>query len=225
MRNSILVQQPRAAAGQLFLLLHEVGADPSRLVPLGSRLAAVFPDAFVVSIEAGETADGGTGRQWFSERGVTDANRLARVAGAMPGLLAAIEEWQRLAQVEPEATVLIGHGQGALMALESSRELHFPARTIVSIGGQFAAKPHLPNPALSFHLLHGQMDTVVPPSHAITASRELAALGAYVTADVIAGVGHEINPEVEDYLMHRLKSDGHRLHRAVPVMPERPWVV
>ena len=82
----IVVQQPAGPAKQLFLLNHGVGATPQGLVPLGQRLAAEFPEALIVSIQAPHASDLGQGYQWFSVREITEDNRPARVAEAMPAV-------------------------------------------------------------------------------------------------------------------------------------------
>ena len=59
----IVVQQPAQQAQQLFLLHHGVGATPQGLVPLGQRLAAVFPNALIVALQSPFPSDFGQGFQ------------------------------------------------------------------------------------------------------------------------------------------------------------------
>ena len=74
---------------QLFILLHGVGGTPDSLLPLAEAVRAAFPTAAVLIPEGFEPFDGGgAGRQWFSVRGVTEENRPARVAAALPALAA-----------------------------------------------------------------------------------------------------------------------------------------
>jgi phospholipase/carboxylesterase len=201
-----VLQRPRAAAEQLVLLFHGVGGVPEEMVPIGRRLAAEFPNAFVVSVAAAHASDLGTGRQWFSIRGITEENRPARVAAALPLFRESIREWQRAANVAVEATAVVGFSQGGIMALESTRSSDAPAGRIVSIAGRFARPPDHAPPQMTLHLVHGRADTVIPYAHTVLAGQLLLSLGADVTADVLPFVGHEINGDVANRLIERLKS-------------------
>jgi phospholipase/carboxylesterase len=202
-----IIQRPSARADQLLLLLHGVGGSMGEMLPLGARLASRFPGAFIVSVEAAHRSDLGGGHQWFSVRGISERNRPARVAAAMPAFLAAVHEWQRIAEVDAEHTTLIGFSQGAIMALESTRGPDAPARRIVSIAGRYARTPAAgPHPA-RLHLLHGVADTVIPYAHTVQAARTLRALGADVSTDLIETAAHEISPQIEVALIERLAQD------------------
>src|SRR5512139_2746885 len=106
--------QPDALpAGQLFILLHGVGSRPSDLVPLANHLKKTFPRAACFLPEGTHPFEGGGhGRQWFSITGVTEENRAARVAAAMPGLLALVKHAQDRFNVLPPDTALVGFSQG-----------------------------------------------------------------------------------------------------------------
>lgn len=206
MPEVVEVARPQGQAQQLFLLFHGVGADAASLVPLGRRLAKSFPQAAVLSVRAPFPFDAGAqGRQWFSVRGVTDENRPARVAPAMPRFVAAVSELQQAQGVAPPATTLVGFSQGAIMALESARLGHALAGRIVSLAGRFAAAPeHRPAPA-TVHLLHGEDDPVIPAGQALLAAQQLSALGADVTVDVLPATGHGISDRMEEVLIERLE--------------------
>jgi len=61
----------------------------------------------------------------------------------MPRFLNTVSDWQREARVTAEETALIGFSQGAIMALESTRQIDVPAGRVVSIAGRFAYAPQL----------------------------------------------------------------------------------
>jgi phospholipase/carboxylesterase len=124
----------------------------------------------------------------------------------MPPCLAAIREWQGRAGVEPAATALIGFSQGAVMALESSRDTSPVAGRIVAIAGRFAALPEVAPRDTTLHLIHGKADPVMPYRHTIAAAERLIGLGADATADVLPFVGHAIDEEVVALLIERLKA-------------------
>lgn len=209
----IVVQQPAGPAKQLFLLNHGVGATPEGLVPLGQQLALAFPDALIVAIQAPHASDLGQGYQWFSVRGITEEDRPARVAEAMPAFVAMVQEWQRHSGVSPEATALVGFSQGAIMSLEATQlEQHLAGR-VVALSGRFARLPQLPHAHTTLHFVHGKSDAVIHYGYTVSGAEHLISLGADVTADVIPFLGHEINEAVADTVIERLL--GH--------VPKRHW--
>jgi phospholipase/carboxylesterase len=211
MSDSIVIARPDGPAGQLVLLFHSAGAGVEDMVPLGRALADEFPTAFVVSVAA--PAQPGGGRQWFSMLEVDETNRAARVAAAMPGFVETVRRWQREADVATDAVALVGFSQGGEMALESTRDRPAIAGRVVSIAGRFAQLPTEPNPDATLHLLHGKLDPVIPYMATVEAAQHLVRLGADITADVIPFVGHQINEDVVDLLIERLR--GH--------LPKRAW--
>ena len=205
MPASIIVAQPEGHAEQLMLLFHGLGSDAQDLVPLGQQLAVAFPRAWIVSVQARERSDFGHGYQWFSVNGVSEANRAERVAQALPAFLEAVRHWQGLAQVGVGQTALIGFSQGAIMALESTRDRTPVAGRVVSIAGRFAQLPTTPAAGTTLHFLHGKSDAVMPYGLTVAAAEHLVALGGDVTADVLPFLGHGINAELVELLIERLQ--------------------
>jgi phospholipase/carboxylesterase len=211
--QALVIQQPPAPAGQLILLFHGVGATAAGMAPLGRRLAAAFPQAFVVSVGAPDVCDLGSGRQWFSLQGVSDENRAARVEAAMPAFVATIRHWQKVSGVGVEGTALVGFSQGAIMALECARERESPAGRIVSIAGRFARLPERATDSVTLYLLHGKADPVIPYAHTVAAAERLVSLGGDVVADVIPFAGHQVDDEMAELLVERLRT----------YLPKRHW--
>lgn len=204
MHPSVVVQRPAGPPAQLFLLFHGFGTDEHDMVPLGQLLATDFPNALVVSVGAVEPSDSGPGRQWFSLRGITDENRVPRVAAAMPAFRENIRAWQADAGVDPAATALVGFSQGAIMALESTAAEAAVAGRVVAIAGRYAALPTRAPQATTLHLIHGKADPVVSYGHTIAAAERIIGLGGDATADVLPFVGHLIDDEVVALMCERL---------------------
>lgn len=212
MSDSLIVARPEGQALQLMLLFHGVGATPQDLLPLGRALAAEFPAAFIVSVAAPGAGEGG-GRQWFSVQGIDEDNRPARVAAALPAFVETVAHWQDEAGVARDAVALVGFSQGAIMALESTRDRPAIAGRVVAIAGRFARLPETANPDTTLHLFHGKADPVIPYGFTVEAAQHLVRIGADVTADVIPHVGHQVDPAIADLLIERLR--GH--------LPKRTW--
>jgi phospholipase/carboxylesterase len=198
-----LVIREVPGATELFLLFHGVGATEIDLAPLGEFIADAFPNATVACVAAPDDSDMGGGRQWFSVRGVTEDNRMARVDETMPRFVRAVRELQSRFGVAPDSTVLVGFSQGAIMALESARAGHALAKRIVSMSGRFAKLPDATPANARFHFLHGEADNVMPSTSAVEAA---AKLGSAATIDVFPGAGHGITMPMAKKLIERLRA-------------------
>ena len=194
-------------AKQLFILLHGVGANPSDLVPLAKKLRDTFPGAAYLLPEGTYPFDrGGGGRQWFSISGVTEENRVTRVAAAMPNLHALVKQAQARFNVLQSDTALIGFSQGAIMALEFSIVHDGGVGRVLAFSGRFAQLPEKAPELTTLHLLHGENDTVIPVAHAQAAFERLKDFNGDSTLDLASSVGHEIDAALADRAIHRLQT-------------------
>jgi phospholipase/carboxylesterase len=202
--DAMIIQEPVPPAGQLVLLFHGVGAGPQDLAPLGASLAERFGQAWIVSVRSPDVSDFGAGWQWFSVQGLTETNRPARVAAAMPRFVQTVRHWQHETGVGAAATTLIGFSQGAIMSLEATQLPETIAGRVVAIAGRFASPPRLAAARTSVHLMHGETDRVMPHAMSVEAQARLQALGAQATLDSFAGLGHGIDARVVECIVRRL---------------------
>ena len=182
----------------LIVLLHGVGGTPADMAPLAALIATHDPHARVAAPPAAVPCDrGGAGHQWFSVDGITEESRPGRIRAALPAFVATVEALQRAHGVGPEATVLAGFSQGAIMALAACKG-HFLARHVVAIAGRFAPLPDAWERRTTVSLVHGRMDRTMPVQHSERAFECLAALGADVRLDVVPRAVHQLAPPLLD---------------------------
>ena len=192
---------------QLFILLHGVGATSSDLLPLAKKLGNVFPRAaFLLPDGSFPFEGGGNGRQWFPINRVTEENRVARVAGAIPPLHTLVKNAQDRFKVLQSDTALVGFSQGAIMALEFSVLHDGGVGRVLAFSGRFAKLPEKAPELTTLHLLHGEDDPVIPVEHARAAYERLMELKGDSTLDVASSVGHEIHSVLSDRAIHRLQT-------------------
>jgi len=203
---SLIIQEPADSAAQLILLCHAAGADAASLLPLGERLCEAFPRATIVSLQADAPAATPQGFEWFAMAGVSDENRAARVAQALPALQAAVRDWQARSGVAAAATALIGVSQGAEMVLEASKLQPMLASRVVAMGGRFTTLPDAPPAVTTIHFLHGKLDALVPYSHSVIAAHHLRDMGCDITAEVVPFVGHELHPDLIELAITKLST-------------------
>ena len=202
---SRIIQEPVEPA-QLILLCHAAGADAASLLPLGERLRETFPMATIVSLQAELAADTPPGFAWFSLVGITEQNRPAHVAQALPALHAAVQGWQARSGVAAVATALMGVSQGAEMVLEACKHAPMLASRVVAIGGRFTTLPDVPPAVTTIHFLHGKQDTLVPYAHSVNAAHHLSGMGSDITAEVVPFVGHELHPDLIELAITKLST-------------------
>lgn len=192
---------PEQPARHLFLFLHTSGADARSMIPAAFKYQGRFPSAALV-VPSGFTRYGkdvrgnSCGQQWFSTSGLTDENRMARIAAILPRIEQLIRREQTNHRVPSERTVLIGYSQGGTVALEAVKAFPELAGAVVAYSARFARLPTAGTRMdTRIHLVHGEYDSVVSRVYAERAERALAGLHVPVTLDIIQDLGHALTHE------------------------------
>jgi phospholipase/carboxylesterase len=213
----------RQPAPQLLILLHGHGSAGAAMRPLAEALRAAFPQAAILAPDAPDPAQTGSGRQWFSVAGLSDANRIERVQAALPALRDWIRATQSRLGVGPQATAVVGFSQGAILALELATLEDGLAGRVLAFAGRYARLPDSAPQHTTLHLLHGGADEVIDAAHSREALHHLGALHGDATLDIAQGVSHELHPALIDSALFRLRNHiPHRTWRAaLGAVPDR----
>jgi phospholipase/carboxylesterase len=176
------------------IFLHGVGSSGAAMRPLAMALGldgAQFPDG-------PEPFDMGPGRQWFSVKGITEENRPARIAAALPAFRALVESFG-----DPKDSILIGFSQGAIMALHAVAN-GLPAKSVFALSGRLAG----PIPACTgwppISLMHGRADAVIPARMAQATVAWLRGAGATPDLRLYDNLAHGVDERVLADLRNRL---------------------
>ena len=214
--NKVMTWMPaEGRPEQLMLLLHGVGSQAAGMAPLARLVQQEFPQAAIVAPDGFSPFDGdptGQARQWFSVQGVTEANRVERVAEVVPTLADWVHAMQQETGVGPAATALWGFSQGSIMALSLVQAHDGIAGRVLAFAGRYPALPEVAPQRTTLHFLHGSADPVIPEAHARAAMERLSELHGDATIDIADGVGHEINGHLLQCAIQRLR--GHIPHRS-----------
>jgi phospholipase/carboxylesterase len=177
------------------IFLHGVGSSGAAMRPLAEALGvtatAHFPDG-------SDPFDMGPGRQWFSVRGISEENRPARIAVAMPGFRGMIESFG-----DPKDSVLIGFSQGAIMALHAVAD-GLPVKAVFALSGRVAGPVPTRTNWPPITLLHGKADPVIPSQMAKATEAWLCAAGATPSLQIFDGLAHGVDNRVISGLVEQL---------------------
>lgn len=188
----ISAQAPR----RLLVFLHGAGSRPEVFAPIAVSWQLKFPGATAAILQGLQPSPSCQGLDWFDARGIAAerAERVDRATRAVAGRLSAL---QQSAQVGADQTVLVGFSQGATVALELARACPELASIVVSYAGRLATPIRSEERVrATIHLIHGELDTLVPAVHAKQALRGLRAIGADVTLDITADGTHSIGQDM-----------------------------
>ncbi|WP_109051017.1 alpha/beta hydrolase [Azospirillum sp. TSA6c] len=183
------------AARRLVILLHGVGSSGADLMPLAQAWRGALPDTAFVAPNAPQPFDMGNGHQWFSIAGVTEENRPARVAAALPALAELIEAERQRAGVAPADVALVGFSQGSIMALHLAMTAPERCGAVVAFAGRIAAPVPTPDgagrrpPVL---MVGGAADSIMPPTVVQAAAAHFRSAGFAVEEHLLRGVPHTI---------------------------------
>lgn len=166
------------------IFLHGVGGIGASMQPLADALNLTVP---AHCPDGPERFDMGPGRQWFSVNGVTEANRPARIAAALPAFIRTVETFG-----DPRDSLLIGFSQGAIMALHAVAA-GLPVAGVFALSGRLAAPVVARTDWPSITLLHGSADPVMPPAVAHATETWLNDAGAKPALQIFNDLGHSID--------------------------------
>lgn len=181
----------------LVIFLHGVGSQGATFAPLAAQWATDCPMLDFATPDAPFPFDlASQGRQWFSIRGVTDANRAERIVAARQAFDETLRACIAEAGLEDELEkiVLVGFSQGAIVALDAVVSGRWPVAGVVAFSGRLASpQPFLPATRTRVLLVHGDADAVMPVQEAPRAERALTMAGIGVECDILPGVGHTLS--------------------------------
>lgn len=166
------------------IFLHGVGSSGAAMEPLAKAIGLAVPS----HCPDGPQAFGhGQGRQWFSIEGVTEENRPARVAAALPAFNEIVRQFG-----ETGDSLLIGFSQGAIMALHAVAA-GLPAAGVFALSGRLAGPVSPRDDWPPITLLHGSIDPMMPAAMARATEAWLRQAGASPHLAIFEGLGHSVD--------------------------------
>lgn len=180
-----------SAPPRLMIVLHPNGSSPELIAPAALAWQLKFPGA-TVAIMSGfiVSALGVERRDWF-------AAGPGGVAGAADQLQRRIQSLQQSLGLSGTQTLVVGFSHGATLAIELIRKHPGAAAIVIGYATRLAQPMRdADRCAAVVHLIHGEFDSIVPLVYGQQAYRNLRAIGAQVTFDVVDGSSHEIDQDL-----------------------------
>lgn len=183
----------------MVILLHGLGSNGMDLLGLARYWEKGLPDTVFVSPDAPFPCPmAPTGHQWFSLQSWSPVAVMDGVEEAAPVLQDYITKMLDHYDIPDEKLALVGFSQGTMMGLYAGPRRERKIAGILGysgalIGGETLGDLHVQKPPV--HLIHGDMDMVVPVGAYFMAKEMLESNGFVVTGGVTHGLQHNIDEE------------------------------
>lgn len=183
----------------MVILLHGLGANGMDLIGLARYWDQSLPDTVFLSPDAPFPCDmAPVGFQWFSLQEWTPESILKGVEQAAPILDAYIDEMLAKYDLTDDKLALVGFSQGTMMSLYVGPRRKNKIAGVLGYSGALVGADTLAGPTIQkipVHLVHGDVDMVVPLSAYRTAHDSLTAHGFTVTGGITRGLAHGIDED------------------------------
>jgi len=211
-----------SAPRRLLVFLHGAGSTPEAFAPVALAWQLKFPGAVVAILQALEPASEAPNRNWYDPAGIS-ADHAPRIAAAADEVARRIAALQASCGVGGDRTTVVGFSQGATVALELARRSPERLAIVVAHAGRLA-RPVREGESISatVHLIHGELDTLMPVEHSKRSFRHLRAAGADVSLDIAADTGHAIDQSLVTLGTTRVLQTLFRGRSRKPPFPQPP---
>lgn len=183
----------------MVILLHGLGANGADLISLARYWENALPDTIFISPDAPFPCDmAPVGYQWFSLQEWTAESVLKGVEEAAPILNAYIDEMLAKYAIAPDKLALAGFSQGTMMSLYVAPRRVPKIAGVLGYSGALVGAESLGDDKIQkipVHLIHGEVDMVVPLQAYHLAKATLESNGFQVSGGVTRGLSHSIDED------------------------------
>lgn len=197
MSEYILPPKSGGNPDSIVLLLHGYGSNGQDLIGLADYWTNALPNTVFVSPDAFAPCEMGFGFQWFSLQSWMPQHLLGGAEAVAVQLNAYIDGLLARYTLDESRLALAGFSQGTMMSLYiAPRRKKALAGVLGYSGALLGGEGLAANTAamrVPVHLIHGDIDPVVPVSAYYHASETLKQAGYPVTGGVTRGLVHSID--------------------------------
>ena len=184
---------------QAIILCHGYGGDGKDISALAINWQRFLPDAIFLCPNAPEVcAINPQGYQWFDLTSEKEEIILEKSLVAEEKLNIFLDQIFDHFQLEPSNLALVGFSQGCMMAIQVGLKRKERINCLIGYSGKVINQKHLSdniNSKPKIFLMHGDNDTIVPPTHLLEAKEYLNKCGLKIKTKLFKNCEHRIPVE------------------------------
>ena len=184
---------------QAIVLCHGYGGDGKDISALAINWQRFLPDAIFLCPNAPEVCSvNPQGYQWFDLTIEKEEVILEKSLIAEEKLNTFLDQVFDNLQLEPNNLALVGFSQGCMMNIQVGLKRKKQINCLIGYSGKVINQKHLANNINSkpkIFLMHGENDTIVPPTHLLEAKEYLKKRGINAKTKLFKNCEHKIPVE------------------------------
>jgi len=184
---------------QVIVLCHGYGGDGKDISALAINWQRFLPDAIFLCPNAPEICSvNPQGYQWFDLASDEEDVILEKSLVAEKKLSIFLDQVFENFQLEPSNLALVGFSQGTMMGIQVGIKKKYKINCLIGYSGKVINQKHLSeniNSKPKMFLMHGENDTIVPPTHLLEAKEYLKKNGINVKTKMFKNCEHRIPVE------------------------------
>ena len=181
------------------VLCHGYGGDGEDISSLAINWQRFLPDAIFLCPNAPEICTvNPQGYQWFDLTSEEEEVILEKSLMAEEKLNTFLDQVFDNFQLEPTNLALVGFSQGCMVSIQVGLKKKEQINCIIGYSGKVINQKHLSNNINSkpkIFLMHGENDTIVPPTHLLEAKEYLNKCGLKIKTKLFKNCDHKIPVE------------------------------
>ena len=196
---------------QMIILCHGYGGDGQDISVLANNWRRFLPDAVFLCPNAPEVCTvNPLGYQWFDMAVENDETILEKSLVAEKKLNTFLDQVLDDFQLDITNLALVGFSQGSMMIIQTALKKKEQINCLVAYSGKIINKQHLSDNIVSrpkIFLMHGDKDTIVPPSHLLESKEFLAQQGFKIRTKLFKNCEHKISVEASSLGLEFLRKN------------------
>jgi len=181
---------------QAIILCHGYGGDGKDISLLAINWQRFLPDAIFLCPNGPETCSiNPAGFQWFNLEIEKEEVILEKSLAAEEKLILFLDQVLDNFQLKPKNLALIGFSQGSMISIQVGLKYKKEISCVIGYSGKVINQKHLLeniNSKPNFFLMHGDSDTIVPPTHLLEAKEYFAKCGIKIKTKLFKKCEHRI---------------------------------
>ena len=184
---------------QIIILCHGYGGDGEDISALANNWQRFLPDSIFLSPDAPEICTvNSEGYQWFDLSKEDDEIILEKSLIAEKKLNIFLDQVLNNFQLEARNLAMVGFSQGCMMVIQTALKRKDQINCLIGYSGKIINIEHLSNQIVSkpkIFLMHGDRDTIVPPSYLLEAKEFLNQHNLKIKTKIFKNLEHSISIE------------------------------